>query len=121
MQTDDRGLNRGGLSVKIGVISDTHDLLRPEVTANLQDCSCILHGGDISSRKILERLERIAPVRAVRGNNDKDWAENLPSLLDLRNHGIFCHKKSSGWSFFVLFNQLLVFHTEDGEDNFKKI
>ena len=41
----------------------------------------------------------------------------LPSLLDIRNHGIFCHKKSSGWSFFVWFNQLLVFHTEDGEDN----
>ncbi len=82
--------------MKIGVISDTHDLLRPEVTANLQDCSCILHGGDISSRKILERLERIAPVRAVRGNNDEEWAEDLPSFLDFELGGLricMAHKK----------------------------
>ncbi len=53
--------------MKIGILSDTHDLLRPEVIGNLQGCSCILHAGDISSRRILEELEQIAPVKAVRG------------------------------------------------------
>ncbi len=52
--------------MKIGILSDTHDLLRPEVIGNLQGCSCILHAGDISSRRILEELEQIAPVKAVR-------------------------------------------------------
>ncbi len=68
--------------MKIGIISDTHDLLRPEVLAELQGSDYILHGGDISSRKILEKLEEIAPVKVVRGNNDKDWAEQLPLSLE---------------------------------------
>lgn len=66
---------------KIGIISDTHGLLRPEVIHALQDCEVILHGGDFDKEKILKTLERIAPVYAVRGNND-DWAvsdENFPS------------------------------------------
>ena len=57
-------------SVKIGIISDTHDLLRPEVVEALQGCECILHCGDISSQRILDQLEQIAPVKVVRGNND---------------------------------------------------
>ena len=69
--------------MKIAVISDTHDLLRPEVLDHLQGCDCILHGGDISSRKILDRLAEIAPVRVVRGNNDKDWAKSLPPVPGL--------------------------------------
>ena len=85
-----------GGNMKIGIISDTHDLLRREVAAALQGCDHILHGGDISSRKLLEQLERIAPVKAVRGNNDKDWAERLPMFLDFELGGLrFCmtHKK----------------------------
>ena len=74
--------------MKIGIISDTHDLLRSEVLESLQGCSCILHGGDISSRKILDRLEKIAPVKVVRGNNDKDWAENIPAFLDFDLEGL---------------------------------
>ena len=58
--------------MKIGIISDTHNLLRPEVIRNLHGCDYILHGGEISSRETLERLEQIAPVKAVRGNNDKE-------------------------------------------------
>lgn len=73
--------------MKIGIISDTHDLLRSEVLETLQGCSCILHGGDISSRKILDRLEEIAPVKVVRGNNDKDWAQNIPAFLDFDLEG----------------------------------
>ena len=71
------------MSVRIGVLSDTHDLLRPEVTAALSGCARILHGGDIACLRILERLREIAPVEAVRGNNDKgEWAESLPWFLE---------------------------------------
>lgn len=82
--------------MKIVILSDTHDLLRPEVLALLPGCGCILHGGDISSRKVLDQLERAAPVRAVRGNNDKEWAENLPQSLDFELEGLrvyMTHKK----------------------------
>ena len=82
--------------MKIGIISDTHDLLRPEVLGQLKGCACILHGGDISNLEILEQLERIAPVKAVRGNNDKDWAEHLPMFLDFELGGLrvyMAHKK----------------------------
>ena len=48
--------------MQIGIISDTHDLLRPEVLKNLQGCDWILHGGDISSRKILDQLEALGIV-----------------------------------------------------------
>ncbi len=84
------------MDMKIAVISDTHDLLRPEVLDHLQGCGCILHGGDISSRKILEKLEEIAPVRVVRGNNDKEWAEGIPLILDFELNGLricMAHKK----------------------------
>ena len=74
--------------MKIGILSDTHDLLRPEVKEALQGCDCILHGGDISSQHILSQLEQIAPVKAVRGNNDKEWAEYLPLSLDFGLGGL---------------------------------
>lgn len=80
----------------IGILSDTHDLLRPEVINALQGCDYILHGGDISSQRILDRLEQIAPVKAVRGNNDKEWAEYLPLFLDFKLGGLriyMAHKK----------------------------
>lgn len=82
--------------MKVGIISDTHNLLRPEVIDCLQGCGCILHGGDISSREILDRLEQLAPVRVVRGNNDKEWAEYLPMFLDFTLSGLrifMTHKK----------------------------
>ena len=82
--------------MRIGVVSDTHDLLRDEVVENLRGCDCILHGGDIGSRKVLERLSGIAPVRVVRGNNDREWAEGIPQFLDAELCGIrvyMTHKK----------------------------
>ena len=69
--------------MKIGIISDTHGLLRPEVISALHDCEAILHGGDINCQEILNQLARIAPIYAVRGNNDKEWAEHIPSFLEL--------------------------------------
>jgi phosphoesterase, MJ0936 family len=63
----------------IGIISDTHGLVRPEAVASLRGVDMILHAGDIGASQVLETLSEIAPVVAVRGNNDKgEWAEALP-------------------------------------------
>lgn len=82
--------------MKIGIISDTHGLLRPEVIEHLKGSSLILHAGDINRREILDKLEQIAPVWVVRGNNDKEWAETLPYLQRVECGGLhilMCHKK----------------------------
>lgn len=64
----------------IGVISDTHGLLRWEAEAALAKVDHIIHAGDVGTLEIIERLQRIAPVTVVRGNNDKGpWAEPLPA------------------------------------------
>lgn len=73
---------------KIAVLSDTHGLLRPEVLEILRGCDAILHGGDINRQKILDELTEIAPVFAVRGNNDKEWAGKLPETLSFKLYGI---------------------------------
>lgn len=63
----------------IGVISDTHGLLRPEAIAALRGSEHILHAGDVGSPEILDQLRSIAPVSVVRGNvDDGPWAELLP-------------------------------------------
>ena len=63
----------------IGVISDTHGLLRPEAVKALAGVELIIHAGDIGNPQVLEALAQIAPVHAVRGNTDRgDWAANLP-------------------------------------------
>jgi len=63
---------------RVGIISDTHGLLRPEALAFLKGCRHIVHGGDIGTAEILARLAGIAPVTAVRGNNDRGaWADAL--------------------------------------------
>jgi len=65
--------------LRVGLISDTHGLLRPEASAFLRGCSHIVHGGDIGTPDVLQALAAIAPMTAVRGNNDKgSWAEALP-------------------------------------------
>lgn len=63
----------------IGLISDTHGLLRPEALRALEGCELIIHAGDVGGPEILESLRGIAPVIAVRGNIDKgEWAAQLP-------------------------------------------
>ena len=74
--------------MKIGILSDTHDLLRTEVLEHLQGSDHILHCGDFSRQEILDRLEAIAPVKAVRGNNDWEWAKHLPAFLDFELGGL---------------------------------
>ncbi|MGM9616237.1 metallophosphoesterase family protein, partial [Butyricicoccus sp.] len=68
---------------KLAILSDTHGLLRPEVLEQIEGCDMILHGGDINKQDILDQLNRIAPVYAVRGNNDREWAEHIPVSLHL--------------------------------------
>ncbi|MCM1464782.1 MAG: metallophosphatase family protein [Bacteroidales bacterium] len=75
-------------SHRIAVLADTHGLLRPEVTEVLKTCEIILHGGDINNRKIMEQLEQIAPLYAVRGNNDKDWAQGMAEELEITLFGL---------------------------------
>jgi len=63
----------------VGVISDTHGLVRDEALAALLGVELILHAGDIGAPEVIPRLEEIAPVKAVRGNNDRDpWTRGLP-------------------------------------------
>ena len=76
------------MSVRLGVISDTHGLLRREVADILKTCDEILHAGDVNSPSILDGLSAIAPLRVVRGNNDKEWAEHLPPMLLFEIEGV---------------------------------
>ncbi len=63
----------------VGVISDTHGLVRPEALEALEDSDLILHAGDIGSLEVLETLRSIAPVFTVRGNNDREsWGQAIP-------------------------------------------
>jgi putative phosphoesterase len=79
-------------SILIGVISDTHGLLRPEAIEALRGSDHIIHAGDIGSSEILENLSTIAPVTAVRGNVDKGaWARALPETHVLELGGIFIY------------------------------
>ncbi|HKE24015.1 MAG TPA: metallophosphoesterase family protein [Bryobacteraceae bacterium] len=67
------------LPAAIGLISDTHGLLRPEAQSALEGSELIVHAGDVGTPEILEQLQRIAPVVAVRGNIDRgSWASALP-------------------------------------------
>lgn len=75
--------------MRIGLISDTHGLLRPEAVSFLRGCDHIIHAGDICDDSILAALSAIAPLTVVRGNNDKGaWAEALPEMELLQIGGV---------------------------------
>ena len=79
--------------MRIGLISDTHGLLRPEAVAALQGCAQIIHAGDIGKPQVLDGLRAIAPLEAIRGNIDRGpWAETLPETVSLASGGLasFC-------------------------------
>jgi putative phosphoesterase len=77
---------------RVGLISDTHGLLRPEAKTFLRGCDFIVHGGDIGSPNILKELSELAPVTAVRGNNDKaNWADELSQDEFLQLGDIFIY------------------------------
>jgi uncharacterized protein len=80
----------------IGLISDTHGLLRPEAEQALAGVDLIVHAGDVGRPEVLSRLKEIAPVHAVRGNVDTAlWAQQLPETAVV---------EASGASFYVLHN-----------------
>ena len=74
---------------RVGLISDTHGLLRPDAKLALAGCSQIIHGGDVGDPFILKELEEIAPVTAVRGNIDYGcWADELPEVVIVEIEGV---------------------------------
>ena len=78
--------------MRIGLVSDTHNLLRPEVLAYLRGSDHILHAGDICGEAVLHTLAELAPLTAVRGNNDRgDWARRLPEALTVEFGGVPVH------------------------------
>jgi len=75
--------------MRIGVISDTHGLLRPEAVAALRNSDRILHAGDVGNPEILDRLRELAPVTAIRGNVDREpWANTLPVTEAIEVEGV---------------------------------
>jgi uncharacterized protein len=71
--------------MRVGLISDTHGRLRPEALKFLQGAEYIIHAGDIGKPEILDELRALAPVTAVRGNNDRErWAARVPQSAVLR-------------------------------------
>lgn len=90
-RTSQRGKQNGRAAAKmrIGVISDTHGLLRPEAEAALQGVDLILHAGDVGRPEIVDQLKTIAPVFAVRGNVDTEkWALELPETSVVEADGV---------------------------------
>jgi hypothetical protein len=78
--------------VRIGLVSDTHDLLRPEVLAFLRGSDHIVHAGDICGEAVLAALRELAPLTVVRGNNDRGaWAESLPERVTVELAGVRVH------------------------------
>ena len=71
--------------MKTAVLSDTHNLLRPQVSALLKGCDAVIHAGDIGGRQLAEDIRaavgKDVPVYFVRGNNDRGWGEELPESL----------------------------------------
>ena len=77
---------------RVGVVSDTHGLLRPEAIAALRGCDHLIHAGDIGPRAVLEALAALAPLTAIRGNNDRDdWARAWPETATLQFEGVRLH------------------------------
>lgn len=95
------------MKTKIGIISDTHGLLRPQVLEILKTCDCILHGGDINRPEILDQLRWLGNLYVVRGNNDKEWAEGLSENLRFTIGGV---------SFFMVHNKKNMVRNLDGVD-----
>lgn len=78
--------------IRVGVVSDTHGMLRAQALELLAGSDLIVHAGDVGDADVLATLMRIAPVRAVRGNVDREsWADDLPETLTLQAGGHWLH------------------------------
>lgn len=79
-------------AITVGVISDTHGLLRPEAVAALRGSDLIVHAGDVGGAAVLDGLRELAPVAAVRGNNDHGtWADALPATDAVEVGGLWLY------------------------------
>src|SRR5579872_4361766 len=79
-------------ALRVGLLSDTHGLLRSEARRFACDCDYLIHGGDIGSAEIVEELTAIAPLTIVKGNNDSQpWAAGLPETDLVRIGGVFVY------------------------------
>ena len=76
------------MAKKIGIISDTHGLLRPEILEILKTCDCILHAGDVTRPELIDELRCLASIYVVRGNNDGEWAAGIAKTLHFRIEGV---------------------------------
>lgn len=83
-------------AIRIGIISDTHGILREEVKEVLRTCSYIIHAGDVDEPFIIRELNAIGKLYFVRGNNDGDWAESYPKVRTFTIGGVH---------FFLIHNQ----------------
>lgn len=90
MESGNPGVIRSDATV-VGLISDTHGMLRPEVFAAFEHVELILHAGDVGEDDILDELETIAPVYAVRGNTDRVDNSRLPEARELTISGVSVH------------------------------
>jgi uncharacterized protein len=78
--------------LRVGLISDTHGLLRPQAADLLRGSNHIIHAGDVGNKSILERLAALAPVTVVRGNNDTgEWADALPESALIQIGSVFVY------------------------------
>lgn len=80
----------------IAIISDTHGLLREQVMAELVAADCSIHAGDIDTPDVVHAMEQLGKTYIVRGNNDKDWAEDLPKSITIQIEGV---------NFFIVHNK----------------
>lgn len=80
---------------KIGIISDTHDVLKEAVLTDLKDCDYIIHAGDITKQEVLDKLKQLAPVYAVKGNNDKLLLNTSEEFSLLRHRFYLIHELDS--------------------------
>lgn len=76
------------MSKKLGIISDTHNKLRPEVLEILKTCDCILHAGDVTKEEILDQIRFLGNLYVVRGNNDGGLGEKYCKVLKFEINGV---------------------------------
>ena len=94
-------------NMRIGILSDTHGLLRDDVMKALEGVDHIIHAGDIDRKEVIDSLESIAPVTVVRGNADKDWAEHIPVTASIY---------LAGKRFFIIHNKGKIEYDLSGYD-----
>ena len=76
------------MAVKIGILSDTHGLMRPEVMEILKTCDYIFHAGDVNKPELLDMIRPLGFIYVVRGNNNREWAEGLAKTLHFTVEGV---------------------------------